>query len=562
MSFINRFADSWLELYSVHMLETALFISLVWMTDRFIRRDARLRYVLWNVALIKVFIPPVMSLPHSIQNTVHGQAAWLSIPAFTAANPVSHSLSVSEILFMIWCLSVFGLTFFILMKNIAMRVSLRKAGAIEIHDKPSFSVLSKNGIQVFESENVNAPVLLGVWLPRMYLPQDWRSWSSTQLRSILTHESAHLSRRDIWILVLQYAGLILCAINPFVWLMHKQLVLLRELRCDETAIRESGISPVQYSKMILRFVEKQTRPPVPLLVGEYFAKQGNTVRERIHFLLNLKEATMKNGKVISYLLPVFLLGLIIPFSWHCNESQTVSESTTDEAALSKESMFQAYDEAPRPIGGFEAIQQGLKYPEAGREAGVEGKLILHVFINENGDVEDAKILESIDAGNAGFEEAAIASVKRVKWTPAKLKGKPVKVWVAIPIVFKLSEQEVVIQIGGPRKIAQKQGEIKPSSVVVAFDQVPKPIDGFAAIQKNLHYPEIARKAGIEGKVIVHVLVSEEGDVLDTKVLKSLGQSGCDEAAVNAVKSVKWKPAKNNSEPVKVWVAIPVVFKLR
>jgi TonB family protein len=54
----------------------------------------------------------------------------------------------------------------------------------------------------------------------------------------------------------------------------------------------------------------------------------------------------------------------------------------------------------------------------------------------------------------------------------------------------------------------------------------------------------------------------DGSVIRTKVVKSLGPNGCDEAAVDAIKSVAWKPAKQRDRPVKVWIAVPVDFKLR
>jgi protein TonB len=101
-----------------------------------------------------------------------------------------------------------------------------------------------------------------------------------------------------------------------------------------------------------------------------------------------------------------------------------------------------------------------------------------------------------------------------------------------------------------------------SNIFVAYDEAPEPIGGFAAIQRNLEYPEIARKAGIEGRVIVNVLVNTDGRVEETKILKSLGHSGCDEAAIKAIRSVRWKPAKQRDRPVKVWVGIPVIFKLK
>lgn len=99
-------------------------------------------------------------------------------------------------------------------------------------------------------------------------------------------------------------------------------------------------------------------------------------------------------------------------------------------------------------------------------------------------------------------------------------------------------------------------------IFLAYDEPPRPIGGFAAIQRNLEYPEIARKAGVEGRVIVQCVIDEKGNVVSTEVVRSLGNNGCDEAAVKAIKSVKWKPAKQRDKPVPVRVAIPVVFRLK
>ena len=89
-----------------------------------------------------------------------------------------------------------------------------------------------------------------------------------------------------------------------------------------------------------------------------------------------------------------------------------------------------------------------------------------------------------------------------------------------------------------------------------------PVGGFQAIQRRLVYPEIARKAGVEGRVLVWAQIDVNGNVVRTKIVKTLGPNGCDEAAVNAIKAVDWNPAKQKDRPVKVWIAVPVDFKLR
>jgi TonB family protein len=100
----------------------------------------------------------------------------------------------------------------------------------------------------------------------------------------------------------------------------------------------------------------------------------------------------------------------------------------------------------------------------------------------------------------------------------------------------------------------------PGVFNVTADIMPKPIGGIEAIQKNIIYPEIARKAGIEGRVYVQAFINENGEVIKVKILKGIG-GGCDEAAANAVKRVKYMPGMYNGTPVKMQVTVPVIFKL-
>lgn len=93
------------------------------------------------------------------------------------------------------------------------------------------------------------------------------------------------------------------------------------------------------------------------------------------------------------------------------------------------------------------------------------------------------------------------------------------------------------------------------------DSLPSPIGGMSAIQKNIHYPEIARRAGIEGTVYITVDIDENGNVTNTNVLQGIG-SGCDEAAIDAIKQVKFKPAIRDNIPVKYKITIPIKFKLQ
>lgn len=74
------------------------------------------------------------------------------------------------------------------------------------------------------------------------------------------------------------------------------------------------------------------------------------------------------------------------------------------------------------------------------------------------------------------------------------------------------------------------------------------------------YPELARKAGIEGMVVVKVLINTKGDVEKVQVIKS--NPMLDDAAVAAAKQFKFKPGKQRDRFVKVWMTIPFTFRLK
>ncbi len=96
---------------------------------------------------------------------------------------------------------------------------------------------------------------------------------------------------------------------------------------------------------------------------------------------------------------------------------------------------------------------------------------------------------------------------------------------------------------------------------IAYDEPPTPIGGQAAISRNTLYPEIAKEAGIEGQVVVQAFINDQGVVEHCLILKGMPGTGLDEAAINAIKKTKFKPAKQRDRNVGVWISIPVTFKL-
>jgi protein TonB len=81
------------------------------------------------------------------------------------------------------------------------------------------------------------------------------------------------------------------------------------------------------------------------------------------------------------------------------------------------------------------------------------------------------------------------------------------------------------------------------------------------MSKNIIYPEIAKRAGVEGKVLISYVVERDGSISEIKIIKGIG-AGCDEEAVRVLKLAgKWMPGKQNGKAVRVNMVIPVVFTL-
>lgn len=113
----------------------------------------------------------------------------------------------------------------------------------------------------------------------------------------------------------------------------------------------------------------------------------------------------------------------------------------------------------------------------------------------------------------------------------------------------------------PPAVAPPQPEAEEEEIFVVVEQMPELIGGLEAVQALIRYPEMARRANIEGTVHLQFIVDENGNVVDPVVVRGIG-GGCDEAALEAVRQVRFHPGVQRGRPVKVRYSIPVRFRLR
>lgn len=93
------------------------------------------------------------------------------------------------------------------------------------------------------------------------------------------------------------------------------------------------------------------------------------------------------------------------------------------------------------------------------------------------------------------------------------------------------------------------------------DEIPTPIGGLKGILAKIKYPDIARRAGIQGVVLIYAFVDEQGKVTKVELLKGIGV-GCDEEALAAVMETKFNSGKQHGRNVKVQVTVQVKFTIK
>ncbi len=96
--------------------------------------------------------------------------------------------------------------------------------------------------------------------------------------------------------------------------------------------------------------------------------------------------------------------------------------------------FVVVEQMPKLIGGMKSIQSKIEYPDTD----VEGRVIVQFIVNENGDVENAKVLRGI---GAGADEEALRVIREAKFEPGIQRGQPVRVQYAMSINFALEDSE-------------------------------------------------------------------------------------------------------------------------
>lgn len=202
-----------------------------------------------------------------------------------------------------------------------------------------------------------------------------------------------------------------------------------------------------------------------------------------------------------------------------------------------------------------------------------------IYVNKEGKVERIKDLspdlvdvtfnkfaENKEEVYTDFEkltQKTIPIFSKWKFIPATGKdGNPALYREDFEGIFKLKKNgELELQLDLDSNYDLNSKKVDDSEFFSVVEEMPSPIGGVGTIEKKVAYPEIARRAGIQGRVFIKALIDEEGNVVHTELIKGIG-AGCDTEAMRAIKDTKFKPGISNGKAVKVQVSIPILFKIQ
>ncbi len=123
--------------------------------------------------------------------------------------------------------------------------------------------------------------------------------------------------------------------------------------------------------------------------------------------------------------------------------ETVIEDVVFEEAPEEEAadeIFQFVEDQPAPVGGmkafYEYVGKQMKYPAQARRMNIEGKVYVTFVVDKDGSLSDVRVLKGI---GGGCDEEAVRVIQQApKWKPGKQRGRPVRVRMQLPIIFKLN----------------------------------------------------------------------------------------------------------------------------
>ena len=261
-----------------------------------------------------------------------------------------------------------------------------------------------------------------------------------EISEILTHEMAHVKQHHSVDVLLAEMVSICCWMNPFAWLLKREVRLNLEFLADRK-VMEAGFATKSYQYHLLG-----------LAYNHKYGLSNNFnfshLKQRIIMMNKKKSNGAGHIKYALFVLPAFALLVAgnISCSQGASEKQDAKEETVapDSVAaptdgVAKEEVFMVAEKMPEFPGGMKELlkflQDNLKYPENAMKNNVQGRVIVQFVVEKDGTLTEFKVARSVDPD---LDAEALRVLQTMpKWKPGMQRGKIVRVKFTVPVSFKL-----------------------------------------------------------------------------------------------------------------------------
>lgn len=273
------------------------------------------------------------------------------------------------------------------------------------------------------------------------------STDEKELEDILIHENAHAQQLHSADVILAEVMCIACWMNPFAWLMKKEIKQNLEFLADQKVIN-AGFDMKRYQYHLLAMT---CNKPQQTLFNSF---NLSNLKKRI--IMMKKEKNNRKGHIKYAFFTIPALALLIAGNSSCSSKKaeqeekkiqtetTAPEKKTEQVptatpALDQE-VFAVVEQMPEYPGGLpelmKFLNKNIKYPPQAKENNIQGKVIIQFVINKDGTPCEFSVIRSV---SPELDEEALRVLKQMpKWKPGMQKGQKVRVKFTVPVSFKLS----------------------------------------------------------------------------------------------------------------------------
>ncbi len=185
-------------------------------------------------------------------------------------------------------------------------------GWLELKERVAFGLDLKQPVRLLRSERVTVPVACGLSSPVVLLPAAADAWPEDRREVVLTHELAHILRRDCATQLVAQAALVVHWFNPLAWLAYRRSLLDREHACDDFVLN-NGNRASDYAGHLVHIARGFRRESLALSAAAPMARRSN-LEGRILSILEAGQNRRGASRGMLAVFGVLALGLVLPLA--------------------------------------------------------------------------------------------------------------------------------------------------------------------------------------------------------------------------------------------------------